>query len=55
VGDLTWGGKLAVDHDDAFVQLEVPSERGISVITLDPDVALSVGRALIVHAEALLT
>lgn len=54
MADLTWGGKLAVDHDDAFVQLEVPSEGGSSVITLEPDVALRVGRALIVHAEALL-
>lgn len=54
MGDLTWGGKLAVDHDDAFVHLEVPIENGISVIALDPDVARRVGRALIVHAEALL-
>lgn len=54
MADLTWGGKLAVDHDEAFVQLEVPSEGGTSVITLDPDVARRVGYALIVHAEALL-
>ncbi|GAA3330619.1 hypothetical protein HP467_07340 [Curtobacterium albidum] len=54
MADLTWGGKLAVDHDDAFVHLEVPIEGGVSVIAIDPDVARRVGRALIVHAEALL-
>lgn len=36
MADLTWGGQLAVDHDDAFVHLEVPSEDRVSVITCTP-------------------
>jgi hypothetical protein len=51
---LSWGGQLAVDHDDSFVHLEVPVEGGVSVISLDPHVAQRIGRAIIVHAEALL-
>lgn len=54
MGELNWGGKLAVDHDDAFVHLEVPQEGGAAVITLEPHVARLVGRSLISHARSLL-
>jgi hypothetical protein len=54
VGELTWGGQLAVDHDDAFVHLEVPQEGGAAVITLEPHVARLVGRSLTSHAQSLL-
>lgn len=55
MSDLTWGGQLAVDHDDAFVHLEVPVDGGTSVITLDPGVARRLGQSIMVHADALLT